>query len=64
MHCMERKLYPYIPVFPRNGVSLQWRGTVEVEDAAMALVQKSSFSSAAVTTLDGGQTVQRMLLNL
>lgn len=37
---------------------------MEVEDAAMALVQKSSFSSAAVTTLDGGQTVQRMLLNL
>lgn len=64
MQCVESKLYAYIPLFPKIGVSLQWRGTVEVENAAMALVQKSSSSSAVVTTLDGGQTVQRMLLNL
>lgn len=62
MQCVESKLYAYIPLFPKIGVSLQWRGTVEVENAAMA--QKSSSSSAVVTTLDGGQTVQRMLLNL
>lgn len=64
LQCVESKLYPHIPTFPRSGVPLQWRGTVEVEDAAMALVQKSSSSSAVVSALDGGQTVQRMVLNL
>lgn len=37
---------------------------MEVEDATVALVQKSSSSSAVVSALDGGQTVQRMVLNL
>lgn len=37
---------------------------MEVEDATVALVQKSSSSSAVVSALDGGQTVQRTLLNL